>query len=114
MKKIDNGTILFFCIVILIAVIISFVANERNNLLKNDFTISKAKIIEVELNVIKGTMGTQNITKYTYIFNNKTYKKTVNIHYRSIKTGDCYKLKIANKNPSVVKIDLNKKVKCYE
>ncbi|WP_299133198.1 hypothetical protein [uncultured Tenacibaculum sp.] len=89
-------------------------ANERNNLLNNNFTISKAKITEVELNANKGTIGIENIAKYTYTFNNKTYKKTVNIHYRSIKTGDCYKLKIANKNPSIVKIDLNTKVKCHE
>lgn len=112
MKKIDKGTIYVIIGVLVICMTIITITRKRNSQLNNDFSLGVAKITEVVLNAPKGTTQTENIAKYYYIFNGKKYNKVVGIYKKRIKKGECYEIKIANKNPYNSKINLKKKINC--
>jgi hypothetical protein len=100
---------------ILIIILFSFLfyfADKRKKELYSDYSITSVKITEVELNASKGTITTRNIAKYSYIIKGKKYSKIVEIYQRDVKVGECYEIKISNKNPNNCQIDLNKKIKC--
>ncbi|CAL2104370.1 protein of unknown function [Tenacibaculum sp. 190130A14a] len=114
MKKLDDGTIVLFSVLGIIIVVLYFIVKGRNDLLKRDFTITQAKIVKVKLNANMGTISDQNLATFTYVYENKLYKKIIDIYNRKITKGECYELKIANKNPNIFKINFNKKMKCNE
>lgn len=114
MKKIDRGTVILLAIVLIAIVALIISTRNRQSQLDNNFSISSAKIIEVKLNATKGTHTTRNIAKYNYTFRNVKYNKMVEIYERDIKIDECYEIKIANENPNNSKINLNKKIDCYE
>ena len=84
----------------------------RNNTLNSDFIITKAKIIEVEIDAPKGITTTKNIAKYTYSYKEEKFLKTVEIYNRPVKSGFCYKIKVAKKNPGISKINLDERISC--
>lgn len=114
MKKINDGTIILFLILGIIVAILYFIIKSRNDLLERDFTIAQAKIIKLKMNADKGFISKQNLATCVYVFNNKYYQRVIDIYFLEVNIGDCYDIKISNKNPDVVKVNLDKKVKCNE
>ncbi len=112
MKKIDKGTIIIIIVIIIISTAITYTAIERKKTLNSDFPIGKATINEVLKNVSKGTTGNENIARYYYKFSGKIFYQNVSIYEGNVKKNDCYEIKIANKNPGIHKINLNKKINC--
>ncbi|CAM1349350.1 hypothetical protein [Tenacibaculum crassostreae] len=114
MKKIDNGTIALFSILGIIIVVLYFIVKGRNDLLERDFTITQAKIIKLKMNADKGFISKQNLATCVYTFDNTHYEKVIDIYFLEVKIGDCYNIKVSNKNPNVVKVNLDQRVKCNE
>lgn len=114
LKNIDKGTIIIIVCITLVISAIVYTAVQRKKTLNSDYTLSVANITEVVKNASKGANRTQNIAKYTYVYLEKKYNKVVEIYEKDIKKGECYELKIANKNPSINEINLNKKTHCNE
>jgi len=91
--------------------VLFYYSDKRKKILYSDYAITNVKITEVKINASKGRITTRNIAKYNYIIKGKKYNKMVEIYQRNVKIGDCYEIKISNKNPDISTIDLNKKIK---
>lgn len=113
-KPKDRATIIIIGFIILIISAFIYLSISRKETLSSDFTITKATINEVLIDVPKGTITRQNIAKYSYKYNTVTYHKIVQIYKKNITTGTCYEVKVSNKNPAVNKINLDKKINCDE
>ncbi len=99
-------------LIIVLFSVLFYYADKRKNELYSDYLITSVKITEIKMNASKGTITTRNIAKYNYVIEGKKYNKMVEIYQRDVNIGDCYEIKISNKNPNNSEIDLNKKIKC--
>lgn len=113
-KRIDKGTIAIIVIIGLLITTLVYVSTSRKKTLNSNFVIIKSTITEVLMNTSKGTTGNKNVAKYSYIYKNKEYLKTVEIYNKDVKAGTCYEVKVSNKNPEINEIDLEKQIQCND
>lgn len=108
----SKGTIIIVAILVLTIATLVIVSINRKKTLDKDFIITTAKITEVVIDAPKGITTRQNIAKYTYVYKNQTFTKVIEIYNKPIQEGACYEIKVANENPNINEINLNKKMDC--
>ncbi len=87
--------------------ILFYVADKRKQKLESDFVWTEAVIIDIKLNVPKGTTTTKHIFRFEYTHNGSKYEKVRQVYRPELlNVGQIFIIKVHRVDPELIGFEL--------